>query len=91
MLTSQPLVSPAHMEFTRKQGYSCIAFIVDLLTSQKREVYELLGEQGIPTSPPGLPTLHLRSYSTVITSEELWESELFTLLDEQACSHHVRE
>lgn len=88
MLTSQQLVPPAHMELTRKQGYSCIALIVDLLTSQKREVYEP-GEQGIPLLPQA--SLHLRSYSTVITSEKLRESELFSLLDEQACSHHVKE
>lgn len=89
MLTSQQFVPPAHMEFTRKQGYSRIAFIDDLLASQKREVHELLGELGIPLPPPGLPPFHLRSYSTVITIGNLWESELFTLLDEQACRYHI--
>lgn len=84
MLTSQQLAPPAHMEFTRKQGYSCIEFIADLLASQKREVCELFPEQGIPL--PGLSPFLLRSYSTMITIEKLWESELFTLLDEQACS-----
>lgn len=42
---------------------------------------------GDTSSPPGLPPLHLKSYSTAITIEKLRESELFTLLDEQACSY----
>lgn len=89
MLTSQQLVPAAHKEFTRKQGYSCIAFIADLLAPQKREVYELLAEQN--TSPPGLPPFHFRSCSTVISIKKLWKSELYTLLQKQACTYHVKE
>lgn len=62
MLTSQQFVPPAHMEFIRQQGYSRIAFIDDLLASQKREVHELLGELGIPLPPQA--SLHFTSGPT---------------------------